>query len=379
MNSLKLKIIAFLVLFLLGVLSASAEETEKDCVYYFYGQECLSCQETNALLEKLELKYPELQINKLEVYHNGENARLMYNYFTSYKIPEYSQGVPAVFIGRTYLIGKDPITQLLEGSITENAGVECPEVTPEGKEEIFGGLFGEKEPRHILELLTFPVITSAALHDSLTSSGLLLMLVLSGSFLFLKRKEIKQRSLYFILGALIIITAYGLRLLPKVEPLSFFAEIIAFAGLLISIKEIRSFFKTNIAKAAKENKTVDSIKSAARLVLSPIGMFLLGMVSGFLALPSLGKAFSILRDFSTEPFTRATALPLLVYFIIIYFFSLIAIIILVCFIEEKFLKDAKSKANSLKDQARWENHAFRLSHLVTGLFILIVSLLILIF
>ena len=375
---MRLKIIAFLVLFLLGALSANAE-TEKDCVYYFYGQECLTCQETNALVEKLELKYPELQINKLEVYHNGDNFKSMSDYFASYKIPEYSQGVPAVFIGRTYLIGKDPIVQLLEGSITENTIMECPETSPEEKEEIFGGLFGEKEPRHILELLTLPVVTSAALHDSFTSSGLLLLLVLSGSFLFLKRKEIKQRSVYFILGALVIIAAYGLKVLPKIESLSFFAEIIALGGLLISIKEIRSFFKAKEAKAAKENKTVDSIKSAARRILSPIGMFLLGAVSGFLALPSFGKAFSILRDFSTESFTRGTALPLLFYFVIVYIFSLIAIMILVYFLEEKFLRDAKIKANSLKDQARWENHAFRLSHLVIVIFMLIISLLILIF
>ena len=380
MNYLKSKLGAlFLILFLLGSFSVNAD-SEKDCLYYFYGQECISCQETNTFIEKLELKHPDLQVNRLEVYHNGENAKLMADYFVSYKIAEPYQGVPTVFIGRSYLIGNEPISTLLEGSIIENPGSECPALSPSEKEEVFGGLSGEKEPRHILEILTFPIVTSAAIHDSFAPLGMLLLLVLSSCFLVIERKDLKKKSSYFIIGALLIIISFGLKILPSVNKISFLADFIALAGIILSIKEISRFFRKNKEiKIQKEDQPEKKFNQAKSYVFSSAGIFLMGVITAFISLSSLGKAFLLLREFSTESFTRTTALPLLFYFIILYIFPMIAITILTYFLEERFLADAKIKANNQKDLLRWQRHAVRLNHLIIGIFMLVISLLILIF
>ena len=382
MNYLKSKLGAlFLILFLLGSFSVNAD-SEKDCLYYFYGQECISCQETNTFIEKLELKHPDLQVNRLEVYHNGENAKLMADYFVSYKIAEPYQGVPAIFIGRAYLIGNEPITTLLEGSIAENPGSVCPVLSPDEKEEAFGGLSGEKEPRHILEILTFPIVTSAAIHDSFVPLGMLLLLVLSSCFLVIERKDLKKKSSYFIIGALLIIIGFGIKILPSISSISFLADFIALAGLILSIKEISRFFRKNTVIKVQEDYSEKKLKNfylAKPYVFSSVGMFLMGMITAFISLSSLGKAFLLLREFSTESFTRTTALPLLFYFIVLYIFPMIAITVITYFLEERFLADAKNKANNQKDLLRWQRHAVRLNHLIIGIFMLVISLLILIF
>ena len=91
------------VLFCL-LLSLCSVAAESDCLYYFYGEKCASCPETNKYISDLESRY-NLQIQKYEVYYDAENNKLMQSYFDAYGVAAEAQEVPAVFIGNTDYIG----------------------------------------------------------------------------------------------------------------------------------------------------------------------------------------------------------------------------------------------------------------------------------
>jgi len=45
-------------------------------LYYFYAEDCPHCREITTLLEELEVKYPELEVHKLEISSNTTNSEL---------------------------------------------------------------------------------------------------------------------------------------------------------------------------------------------------------------------------------------------------------------------------------------------------------------
>ncbi|MDZ7611204.1 MAG: hypothetical protein U5L10_00375 [Candidatus Moranbacteria bacterium] len=92
-------LISFLFLlgagFLTGVNQVSA--AEKTVVYFFWGEGCPHCDEEKPFLEKMEEKYPELEIKMFETWNNKENVELFQKVAAAYGTQ--ARGVPATFIG----------------------------------------------------------------------------------------------------------------------------------------------------------------------------------------------------------------------------------------------------------------------------------------
>ena len=124
------KIILLLVALLL-IPFALAQEVENDCVYYFYGQECEDCTATEATIFGLERAYPHLQIQKYEVYHNFQNFELLQQYYDAYGIEKKSRSIPVMFMKGNYLVGSKAITSLLEERVKDNSDPNCPSLSPE--------------------------------------------------------------------------------------------------------------------------------------------------------------------------------------------------------------------------------------------------------
>jgi thiol-disulfide isomerase/thioredoxin len=87
----------------------------KITVYFFYGEECLACNSLMPFMQSLEQKYPDADIQYLEIWHNQTNYALYYtlNTDTGIKNPV----VPEVFVGTTVLTGTRDIPARLEGII----------------------------------------------------------------------------------------------------------------------------------------------------------------------------------------------------------------------------------------------------------------------
>lgn len=141
---------------------------EKDCIYYFYGEESTEGQNVDAYLFTLQQKYPNITIQTYEVYYNQQNNELLNQYFKVFGVSEESQGIPIIFIGGSYLIGEQSITSLLEGSIKNNPSSACPSL----QEVQTIGVVGSSTSPEILNTISFFKVTGEALKN-MFSSGML--------------------------------------------------------------------------------------------------------------------------------------------------------------------------------------------------------------
>lgn len=86
-------------------------------VYFFYGEECPHCHAVMPFINNLTKKYPEVNFQILETWHNQTNQDL--STAVNNEIGISSPGVPEVVIGRTVLVGEKDIPAKLEGLIIE--------------------------------------------------------------------------------------------------------------------------------------------------------------------------------------------------------------------------------------------------------------------
>jgi len=149
-------LVLVLVILLLAASSIFADEDEKVILYYFWGEGCPHCALAKAFLEKMQQKYPQLEIKDFEVWHNQENAKLFEKMLKEYGVlPPY--GVPTFFIGDRVILGyrSDETTgRELEEQIRQALGLP-PEQKPS---KIQLPLIGEIDPARVsLPLLTIIV------------------------------------------------------------------------------------------------------------------------------------------------------------------------------------------------------------------------------
>lgn len=86
-----------------------------DTIYFFYGTECPHCHDVMPFIENMTQKYPEANIQVLEVWHNETNERLYIQANAAAGVTAY--GVPEVVVGKTALIGANEIPAKFEGLI----------------------------------------------------------------------------------------------------------------------------------------------------------------------------------------------------------------------------------------------------------------------
>ncbi len=91
------------VMFLIMLISVSAQDNIK--MYFFYGDGCPHCATEKKFLDKLEQKYPQLEVIKYETYYNKENADLFVK--LSEACNTKAMGVPTTFIGEEAIVGFD--------------------------------------------------------------------------------------------------------------------------------------------------------------------------------------------------------------------------------------------------------------------------------
>jgi len=84
-------------------------------VYFFYGEECPHCHNVMPFIESLKQKYPKVNFQILETYHNSTNQALSVS--MNKKLGVENAGVPEVIIGDVILIGERDIPAKLESAI----------------------------------------------------------------------------------------------------------------------------------------------------------------------------------------------------------------------------------------------------------------------
>ena len=313
--STKFPIVLILAILLVfpAALAISEEQPQTDCIYYFYGKECQDCDQASASLLALQTKYPDLRIEKYEVYRNFKNFEMMKAYFEAYNIAEDSRSIPIVFSKGSYLIGSKAITSLVEERVKNNDDPSCPELVA-GQTTV--GILGQGQPPNVLQTLTFSLVTSHALQNMFDPSMLALLLVLLAILSATKDKEeiIKSTAVY-VAGVFLAYLLFGLGLLSFFYDSQlhyFFYKIIGFAALLFGLAGIQSFFTTWDVVVPASVRI--QIKEVLRYLVSPLGVFMLGLVGGMFTLAGVSQSFYLLRDLFIGDFMRGIVLPLIIYY-----------------------------------------------------------------
>ena len=94
------KWLLLLVLFLFPYVSFAKEDVT---LYFFHGDGCPHCAEESVFLEKLQKDYPDLKIEKYEVWYDEENSALLQKVQQELHIER--MGVPTTIIGDVYTVG----------------------------------------------------------------------------------------------------------------------------------------------------------------------------------------------------------------------------------------------------------------------------------
>jgi thiol-disulfide isomerase/thioredoxin len=86
-------------------------------VYFFYGEECPHCHNIMPLINNLTQKYPQVDFQVLEVWHNQTNYKVYAGINTQAGLTSFS--VPEAVVGNTILIGENDIPLGLEEVLQE--------------------------------------------------------------------------------------------------------------------------------------------------------------------------------------------------------------------------------------------------------------------
>ncbi len=97
----------FFLLFITLLIPASGvfaqEKTNDINIYFFWGEGCPHCAKEKPFLEKLEDKYPQVNVQSYEVWGNRENQKLLVDF--GKKLNANVSGVPFTVVGEKYFIG----------------------------------------------------------------------------------------------------------------------------------------------------------------------------------------------------------------------------------------------------------------------------------
>lgn len=265
--------------------------TAKLDLYLFWGDGCPHCTKQEVFLKSIESKYPDLRMQKFEVWKHPANARLMGEVAQSLKASV--SGVPLTIIGDQYFTGFDEsyTAPRIEARIQECLTTTCPNTVASivpavpvlepvpaesetAKEEdqtkisgtIDGGIFGEID----MAKFSLPVLTIVI--GALDGFNPCAMWVLV--FLISLLIGMENRRRMWILGLSFIVTSAAVYFLFMVAWLNIFL----FMGMLSWVKvliglvalagawySLRDFYKNKdaaceVGDMEKKKKTMDKLK-----------------------------------------------------------------------------------------------------------------------
>ena len=360
-------VLLLITLFILSTFAISAEDnSQTDCIYYFYGEDCANCANVDQYIKNIEIKYPSLQVQKYEVYYDKENFQLLENYLEAYGLSASAQGVPAVFLPGTYLIGEAPILNLLEERIALNDKNTCPEATAQQAV----GVVGAKSSKNVIDTLTFFKVTTSALKDRLTSGSLVLLLIFLPLLAGVADPDILKKGGVFILGVFISLAIFGFGyftwMLNHPNLGVFFIKILGLAAAIYGVMGAKYFFGSRLAFNPREK---------FKYLLTYPGFFICGFLVSMLMYAHLSKTFLSMRLLAMDSVNRFVVMPLIFYYGIIIALLLVFVLLIVYLIREKLYKWAARKGwDNTKEFDKWKKHTFSLFHFGMSVFMILLGL-----
>ena len=362
----------FLLLFLLAVGTLFAASVNSTCIYFFYGNGCPHCAQVEPFINEMGAKYPNVEIQKFEIYNNRPNLVLFNKYLYAYGVPESESGVPTVFIGNKYLAGDGPIIDHLEEEIIANMGAGCPEWCSDLDKIVnSSGITGETSPIRSISDISLITVIGAALVDSINPCAFAVLIILLGALLATgDKKKALVGGLAFTFSIYISYFLFGLGLFSalQISGLSYwFYKIVGVLAILLGLLNIKDFFWYGGGGFAMEipKSWRPTLKKMLSAVTSPTGAFLMGFVVCLFELPCTGGPYIFILGLLAETSTMVSAIPILLLYNIFFIIPLLVITFVVY-----------AGLRNVDDMNNWKDKNLRELHLIAGLIMLALGLMV---
>jgi len=328
-------------------------------VYFFYGTGCPHCAnvESSGILEKVANE--GIKVEKYEVYHNTDNAKLMNDFYDKFGVEKYNQGVPLAVIecngNYSYLMG--------DRQIINNLEARCKNFEP---------TIGNTNPANPdKNLRTILAVVAAALADGIVNPcalGVLAFLLVMLSHIGSKKRMIKIITVYIsTIYTVYFLSGLGLFTVFQSFKVTHLIYQIAAAVLIVGgVLNVKDYFwygkgiKLGIPVSKKPliEKYVHKASLPATIVL--------GFLVALFELPCTGAWYLSILGMLSNSMTRTQAIPLL----LLYNFIFVLPLIIISFIVIKGLPPEKVQ--------NWSESHKKLFRLGMGLAMLILGVLMLI-
>ncbi len=274
-------------------------------------------------------KYPELDIEKLEIYHNAENQEKFLAMSRQYGIE--NAGIPAIFIGNRSLIGDTDIKDHFEESILEEKQrlASCNGTVSGTMVQSNTGCLPA-----VTQITPFLVIFSAAV-DSINPCAFAVLIFLLVSIVAIEdRRRILMVGGVYISAVFIFYLLSGIGIFSVVHVsgistvLSLLGATVAVVLGMVNVFEVlsgRDEFILAIPESRKE--IIDRYIGKASLTAA----FVLGILVGIFELPCTGGIYLAILGLMSREMTFMDGLPYLILYNVIFVMPLVLILLLVAY------------------------------------------------
>src|SRR3989338_1991444 len=356
-------------------------------VEFFWGEGCPHCEKVKPLIEDLSHRYSGIEFRSYEVYGNQANARLLLQRYAEYDAPN-ERGVPVVLIGRTLLLGDQPIIDSLENviiselelvqptiqsepAVPEPVAVPTEQPAVEAETNILeatNGLTAEEPSLPIYDNKPYSLwaITGAAVVDSINPCAIAVLLILLTALMLGagEKKRALLGGLAFTVSIYITYFLFGLGLLQLINVTNLagvMAKIVGVVAVIIGLANIKDFFFYGACGFVMEipRSWRPTLKKILSQVTSPLGAFLAGFVVTLFELPCTGGPYFFVIGLLAQALRLVEVLPVLLYYNLVFVLPLLLIVFAGYF-----------GFSSVQRAEAWKERNIRRLHLVGGLIML---------
>ncbi len=256
------------VLLLVGLtwfLSPSVHaETDRVVIYFFWGDGCPHCARADPFLEDLAQRYPQVELQKFEVWYHPENQEVFRAMAAAFGFEP--SGVPTIFIGDRYWVGySERIGEQIEAYVTSCLASGCRDagsgvLTPAEEPVAEAETETETETETASEVINVPLLgqvdlaaqsltvatTLIAIVDGFNPCSLWVLSVLMALTLHTgSRKKVLVVGLVFltVTAAVYVLFIAGLfTMLTVVSFLGWIQVVVALVALFFALVNIKDYF-----------------------------------------------------------------------------------------------------------------------------------------
>ena len=356
-------VLTCLVVIVASILATAAGPTT---LVFFHEIGCSHCARTEAFLESIHPRFPDLEILHYEI-HESESLDLLPKLLEAYDVDEGS--VPILFVGDVAIVG---------GTFY---GLEAEPFAPSGRSEDIAlerairlaietgaasplSRIDESSGGSLAENLTIPAVILAAAADSVNPCTFAVLVLLLGTLLVAQRKGRKalvlRAGFAFTLAVFISYFLLGIGIFSAIQAAGVqrpFIMAVSSLAILLGLWNMKDYFAYGkwftIEVPQRWRPTVKRLTAS---VVSVPGAFFVGVLDSLFLLPCSSGPYIAILALLSKTTTRIEGIVYLLLYNLIFVLPLVAITLAVHF---GFTTTARAE--------RWRSARLGKLHLVSGI------------